>query len=131
MAPKNQPKLKPMKVMNTQRKPMKVIKTKPMKVIRTQPNALGQTARKLAAKSMKGLRVPKASAPAQGASAEYEQLNSKFLALLNKPWKDMSEKEQNEVIKNLPNPGPTVYRHMHNSIKNQGSTVPDVFKKDF
>lgn len=117
-----------MKVIKTQRKPMKVIKTKPMKVIKTK---IGQTARKLAAKSMEGPKVPKASAPAQGASAEYEQLNSKLLALLNKPWKDMSEEEQNEVIKNLPNPGPTVYRHMHNSVKNQGSTVPEVFKKDF
>ena len=110
---------------------MKVIKTKPMKVIRTQPNALGQTARKLAAKGMGGPRSQKSTSPAKGASAEYEQLNSKCFALLNKPWKDINEKEQKDVIKNLPNPGPTACRHMHNNVKSQGSTVPEVFKKDF
>ena len=98
---------------------------KAMKTQKTTMKSAGKTARKMLAK--KAMKAQKSSAPEKppsGAKAEYEHLNTSFLALLNKPWKDMTDKEKEDVIKNLPNPGPKVYRHMHTVAKTQGQRRP-------
>ena len=56
-------------------------------------------------------------------------LNKEVKQLLHKAWADCSEDEQKDILKNLSNPGRTLYNQFHKTMAMDAS-IPAHFKED-
>ena len=60
----------------------------------------------------------------------YEQMNEQIIALLDRPWKDLSKKEKETIMAQLPAPSGGMYRDFHKAMRNQRSRMPEIVKED-
>ena len=66
------------------------------------------------------------AAPTRAASNQ--DLHSRLLMLLDKPWKDMSPEEQQQVLEQLPGPNRDVYNAFHKAMATD-SDIPEYWKE--